>query len=293
MVRSSFSIVLAAAFAFGVSACKTPGDEPEAAQASAATVEPTKASEAAAATKKAKPPRPKGPGATQSWEDPHGGEWRYFTKKLGWDEANEKCDLLAKQTKRRWRLPSPEDLQQAVRDGMSSSRNPNFGWVYLSHTWSSVWESALGNRVAVFVDMKSGNQLRTSMDHALTVLCVRTDDPLTKDTWVDEKGSIVWRYLPGFTDWAGADRACRNLARVDRMPWRVPTMSELEAGHKRGLQGDTNSAFGRDSISYTWSSEIENSYGNEAYAYDLREGHHFLMTRDMKLQNLCVRPQNY
>jgi hypothetical protein len=291
VVRNSFSIVLIAAIVCGVNACKTPGDEPEAAQVASATAEPKPAAEAPA--KKAKPPRPKGPGATQSWEDPRGGEWRYFTKKLSWDEASEKCDLLAKQTKRRWRLPSPEDLQQAIRDGMSSSRNPNFGWVYLSHTWSSAWETALGNRVAIYVDMKSGRQLRTGTDHALTVLCIRTDDPLTKDMWADEKGSLMWRYLPGFVDWGTADRLCRNLARVDRMPWRLPTMSEIDLAHKHGIQGETNSSFGRDFLSYIWSSEVETAYGSEAYAHDLRTGNHFLMTRDTKLQNLCVRPQNY
>ena len=154
-------------------------------------------------------------------------------------------------------------------------------------------KAELGNRVAIYVDMKSGRQLRTGTDHALTVLCIRTDDPLTKDMWADEKGSLMWRYLPGFVDWGTADRLCRNLARVDRMPWRLPTMSEIDLAHKHGIQGETNSSFGRDFLSYIWSSEVETAYGSEAYAHDLRTGNHFLMTRDTKLQNLCVRPQNY
>lgn len=283
---------------FGMSAlvatsgCRTKDQgEPEASSISAST--DAASSDPTAQSKSAKPLKPKGAGATHSWDDGAGGEWRYFNKRLSWDEAYQKCDVLAKTTRKRWRMPSPVELQEALKRGILSSKNPTFGWMYLNQTWSSTWDSVLGSRVAVYVDLSNGKSFRTSVDHAMSTLCILTNDSGSNDTWVDDKVSQVWRYAGNDKDWASADKACRSMARNERLPWRMATMAELEAALKRGIQTDANPAFGKEYLTLTWSSESSTAFGPEAYVLDLRNSNQFLLSKEQRMHALCIRPLHH
>ncbi len=293
VATKTWTLFLGASLLLTLSGCRTKDQsEPEASTISATGSDAVSA-DPTAQSKSAKPLKPKGPGGTHSWDDGAGGEWRYFNKKLTWDEALQKCEVLAKTTKKRWRLPSPVELQEGLKRGILSSKNPTFGWMYLNQTWSSTWESILGGRVAVYVDLSNGKSFRTSIDHAMSAVCLLTNDSGSNDTWVDDKASQVWRYAGDDKDWASADKACRSMARNERLPWRMATMAELEAAVKRGIQSDANPAFGKEYLTLTWSSESSTAYGPEAYVLDLRITNQFLLSKEQKIHGLCIRPLHH
>ncbi len=220
--------------------------------------------------------------------------WKYTSTKMNWDAANLYCQELARTQKKRWRLPVPAELQRALQSGISSSKNPSFGWVYLNQVWTSAWETAQGQEVSMFVDMGDGNALRTSTDHELTTLCVvTTNNNGRSDLWTDETTQLVWRDLGMTLERGGVDAKCREAARLDHLPWRMPTAMELETAIKNGIQTSNNIAFGQNYITITWSSDRAYTFGQDGVAIDLRNGNRYVIATDQQLSGVCVRPKNH
>jgi hypothetical protein len=281
-------LLLTAALTLAASCRSKDGSDQDGTQLAAASGE----TDPAALDKTSKGGKQKSLSPAYSWEDGKGGEWRYFNKKMPWEEAFTKCDLLARTTKKRWRLPAPDELQLALKNGILSSKNPSFGWVYLNHTWTGVWENVVGSKVAVYVDMASGRGLRTSVEHSLSVVCLLTGESGGND-WTNAKTSQVWRYAGPDKEWSAADKICRTMARNDRLPWRLPTLAEIDGAIKHGIQTDANVGFGKEYLTLTWAAESNTQYGPEAYAIDLRNAQQYLLPREQRLHTLCVRPQHH
>lgn len=226
----------------------------------------------------------------KAWEDEVGGYWYLSKVKHNWKEAQSQCDAIAKVTKRRWRLPSPEELVQAKEAGISSSKNKKFGYTYLGRTWTQNWETSFDTRVGVYVDMAQQKPFRTDMEKKLTVVCVRTDKVGQGNAWVDPKTSQVWRYVPGKRDFQNAQSACTQLSSKEKLPWRLATPEELSTAVENGMQQPSNEAFGREYLTQAWSKKIDSTYPTEAYAVDLRNLSHFLFQKGQRLSTVCIRP---
>ena len=226
----------------------------------------------------------------RSWQDNSGGSWFLSKSRLNWKDAQNQCDALAKATKRRWRLPSPEELLRASEAGISSSKNEEFGYIHLGRTWTQNWETSFDSRVAVYVDMGHKKPFRTDMDKKMTVVCVRTDKLGQGNAWVDAKTNQVWRYVPGKRDWENAKAACMQLSAKEKLPWRLATSNELTTAVEGGLQDPVNEAFGREYLTQAWTQEVDSSYPSEAYAVDLRNASHFLFQKGQFLSTVCIRP---
>ncbi len=224
------------------------------------------------------------------WVDPGGAKWRYFKQKRPWTKARSKCKNLSKSSDTLWRLPNPEELLRARQQGITSSKNAKFGWIYLHNTWTVNWESAYDQKAAVYVNMDNGRQSRTTFDHDFTVLCVKPKQGATRYTWVDSKTGMVWRFHPHKSRWDASQKVCRTFGQWEKKPWRLPSQSELTEAVKNGIQTPSNQAFGGDYLTHTWSFEGEAEYPDEAYAIDLRNDHRFLFSKDSAVSVLCIRP---
>lgn len=223
------------------------------------------------------------------WKDTKGGIWRIKEKeKLDWEDANDHCAGLAKQTKKRWRLPSPEELAQARSEGISSSKNPAFGWVKLGNTWAAEWETTISEDVSgVYIDMDSGTKVSTVYDDLEhTTVCVRTDSQGV--VWNDGKGRQWW-YVEVKMPWETADVTCAELANRRHEPWRLPAPEEVVEAIKDGIQSEKNKAFGRDYLNFVWTASVAPILDSEqAYAVDLRNGRAHLTDVDEDLSVVCA-----
>ncbi len=235
-----------------------------------------------------------------TWKDKKGGTWSYLSTKQEWNGALDHCRKL--DGKLRWRLPSPEELLAVRTQGISSSENKAFGWIDLGQTWTAAWESgvSLDKRMLIlgpdssarFVDMQAGTIGLASIDDPeLTVLCVHTDGD--GNSWNDAQGNQWW-YLTEKMNWTSADLSCAELAKRTRAPWRLPSIEELADSIKNGIQSDKNKAFGRDYLTFTWSSEVVPRVdSDEAFAVDLRDGKQHMTDVDETLSVVCVRPDKF
>ena len=224
------------------------------------------------------------------WIDSTGAVWRYFKNKKTWTGAQRQCKRLAKATKSFWRLPNPEELLEARREGMLTSKNPAFGWIYLQNTWTVNWESAYDQKTAVYVNMNTGREYRTTFDHDFTILCVKPREGSARYTWVDPKTNMVWRFHPHKSRWDDSRKVCQTFSQWEKKPWRLPSQIELTHAIKNGIQTSSNEAFGRDYLTHTWSQDGEAEYPEEAYAVDLRNDNRFLFSKDNSVSVLCIRP---
>jgi hypothetical protein len=227
-----------------------------------------------------------------SWTESPGISWRYSNSRMQWEEASEYCKELSNATKKRWRLPSAIEVQSAIKDGISTSKNQSFGWIYLHQVWTSIWETTQGKKVAVYVDASDGNALRTSVDHELSTLCVNTTTSSGRsDLWTDEKSNLIWRDLGEQVDRWGLETRCLDIARGEKLPWRVATATELETAVKNGIQTAANPAFGQNYLTVTWASDRALTFGQDGLAIDLRNGNRYVVGHNQALVGLCVRPR--
>lgn len=224
------------------------------------------------------------------WHDGQGGMWRYFPNAMTWEDGHDTCRALSKATKRRWRLPNPDELGEARKQGITSSKNKGFGWIYLGNSWTVNVESGRDQRHATYINMDQGGTYHTTLDHRFTVVCVTTNNPKYKNIWIDKKTSMVWRYHPRASSWYSGESICKNLGNRERLPWRMPTRDELRQAVDDGIQSTRNLAFGREYISLAWSHQVEPTYPKEAYAVDLRNNQQFLFQKNKSMAVLCVRP---
>jgi hypothetical protein len=223
------------------------------------------------------------------WKDTRGGLWRIQTKeKLDWEDANAYCTSLAAQTKKRWRLPSPEELTEARTEGISSGKNAAFGWVKLGNTWAAEWETTISEDVSgVYIDMDTGTKVSTVYDDLEhTTVCVRTDNQGV--VWNDGKGKQWW-YLEVKMEWETAEVTCAELANRRHEPWRLPAPDEVTEAIKNGIQTEKNKAFGRDYLNFVWTASVAPILDSEqAYAVDLRNGRAHLTDVDEDLAVVCA-----
>ena len=294
MVSTHKKILISFAVSISVLGCKllkAPGDD-----ASASALAAT------AADKFGDSKDPKGKGAKAKaslnagfvWSESPLITWKYTSAKMDWASSSAYCDQLALAQKKKWRLPVPAELQRAMQSGISSSKNPSFGWVYLNQVWSSSWENAQGREVAMYLDMSDGNALRTSTDHELSTLCVVTTNASGRsDIWTDEATQLVWRDLGQQADRNATDARCHEVARTDRLPWRMPSAAELDIAVKNGIQSANNIAFGQNYITISWASDRAFTFGQDGVAIDLRNGNRYVMALEQPLAGLCVRPKNH
>ncbi len=230
------------------------------------------------------------------WEDAGGSQWRYFQNKMDWDGVQQRCDNLAKATKKKWHVPTPVELQAGLKSGISTSRNPSFGWVYLNQTWSSAWETTDSGKFGIYVDMANGSILRTTTEVLMSSLCILSPElpnGVPVDQWTDTGSGLIWRLLPNSSDFRSAEQSCLSAARADRLPWRVANASELISAVKRGIQTDANISFGRAYLTLTWSADSNYTMGPRGVAVDMRNGNQFVMNYEQVLTVLCVRPVNF
>lgn len=236
------------------------------------------------------------------WKDAEGGLWYLSSEKMEWNEAQDFCGARAKETGKRWRLPSPEELIESMSAGINSSVNKAFGWVELNQTWSASWENSVSLKdkllilgpasAAKYVNMGDGTTGLAVIDEPeFTTLCVNTD--ANGSEWADGLGRSWW-YLSTKMNWPSAEVSCAELARRKRQPWRLPTREELGGAVGAGIQSETNKAFGRDYLAYTWSKEIYNRIeSEEGYAMDLRDKKVHLTDVEEDLSVVCVRPEKF
>ncbi len=225
----------------------------------------------------------------EEWKDPKGGVWRLNDlRALDWEDAAKFCKTQAASFKKRWRLPSPEELQAARVAGISTKSNAAFGWVKLGNTWSAAWETNVDEDIAgTYVDMDSGNVFSTLYDDLEhTTVCVRTDSQGSQ--WSDGAGRQFF-YLDVKMPWQTADVSCSELAKRKHEAWRLPTSTELEAAIKTGIQTDKNAVFGRDYLTFTWTSQVAPILDSEqSFAVDLRNGKSHLVDVDEDLAVVCM-----
>lgn len=225
----------------------------------------------------------------EEWKDPKGGVWRINElRPLDWEDAEEYCQKQAAAFKKRWRLPSPEELKAARAAGISTKANKAFGWIKLGNTWSAAWETNVSEDIAgTYVDMNTGEVFSTLYDDLEhTTVCVRTDGGGSQ--WSDGAGRQYY-YLDVKMPWETAEVSCSELARRKHEAWRLPTSEELDAAIKAGIQTEKNAAFGRDYLTFTWSSQVAPILDSEqAFATDLRNGRSHLVDVDEELAVVCV-----
>lgn len=235
-----------------------------------------------------------------SWKDKSGGTWSLHSAKLEWQDARGQCAKM--EGKSRWRLPSPEELLMVRDQGISTSDNKAFGWADLGKVWTAAWESGVSlektmliigpDSSARYVDMAAGVVgLAPINEPELSVLCVHTDGG--GSSWKDAKGNQWW-YLTEKMEWPSGEVSCGELAQRTRAPWRLPTTAEFVDAVKGGIQTDANKAFGRDYLTYAWTSEvIPRVDSEEAFAVDLRDGKQHITDVDESLSVVCVRPDKF
>lgn len=231
--------------------------------------------------------------AGDEWKDSRGGIWRLDDKKLDWKHADKNCHGMAEATKKRWRLPSPDELMSAREEGITSpAKNKSFGWIELAGTWSAEWETSVDEDIAgVYVDMNDGKKVTTLYDdQEHTTLCIRTDGQ--GNTWADGKGHQWW-YVDVRMEFEAAQSTCEELAKRRHEAWRLPAQDELVDAIKAGIQGPENKAFGRDYLTLTWSGQVAPVLdADQAFAVDLRNGRTHLTDVDEDLAVVCVAPGN-
>jgi hypothetical protein len=229
-----------------------------------------------------------------AWNESQSVAWRYAGTKMSWDDAGEYCHQLSVSSKKRWRLPSPSEVQAAIKTGISSSKNPSFGWVYLHQVWTSTWETPQGKKMAVYVDANDSSAFHTNVDHDLSVLCVNTVAPNGRsDLWTDEKANLIWRDLGENVDRWTLESRCLDVARSEKLPWRVGTAAEMQNAVKNGIQTGVNPAFGQNYITTAWTSDRASGFGQDGLAIDLRNGNRYVVSSDQIHAGLCVRPRYY
>lgn len=244
---------------------------------------------------KAKGSKPRSPGITvYAWNESQSVAWRYAGSKMSWADAGDYCQQLSLSSKKRWRLPSPLEIQIAIKSGISSSKNPSFGWVYLHQVWSSTWETPQGKKMAVYVDANDGSVFHTSVGHELSVLCVNTVAPNGRsDLWTDDKANLIWKDLAESVDRWSLESKCLDVARAEKLPWRVATAAEMQNAVKNGIQSAANPAFGQNYITTAWTSDRASGFGQDGMAIDLRNGNKYIVSSDQLHAGLCVRPRHY
>jgi hypothetical protein len=229
-----------------------------------------------------------------AWNESQSVAWRYAGNKMSWEDAGEYCHQVSLSSKKRWRLPSPSEVQNAIKNGVSSSKNPSFGWVYLHQVWTSTWETPQGKKMAVYVDAGDASAFHTSVDHELSVLCVNTVAPNGRsDLWTDEKSNLIWRDLGEHVDRWSLESKCLDVARSEKLPWRVATASEIQSAVRNGIQSGANPAFGQNYITTAWTSDRASGFGQDGLAIDLRNGNRYVVSSDQLHAGLCVRPRYY
>ncbi len=242
-------------------------------------------------------PAPEGLGDVKSvakgadeWKDSKGAVWRLADQKLDWEHAADYCKSFAKASKKRWRLPSPDELAEARAGGIASKHNEAFGWVTLGNTWSAEWDVSLEETASgLYINMDDGTKTRTVVDDLeFTTLCVRTDTSQESHAWSDGKGEDFW-YLDGQMAWQTAAVSCEELAKRRHQPWRLPSPDELAQAVKDGIQTPKNKAFGRDYLNYTWSAGIAAILDSQqAFALDLRNEKQHLVDVGEELAVICI-----
>jgi hypothetical protein len=240
----------------------------------------------------------------REWDDGNGGVWRYYAEdKLTWAGAQAICDAMASSTGRRWRMPSPAELLDVRDGGISTAGNAAFGWVSLGPVWAAEWDTAVTDDAVtgVYIDMADGSKHRAVYDDLhYTALCVRTDaaGTLWKEPSLKEgEGSVVvrrWYYVPRRMEFETATVTCAALAEKRHEPWRLPRIDEVRKAVAAGLQGPQNKAFGRDYLTFVWTSEVAAILGSEqAFAVDVRSGASLVADIDEELKLLCVADGAY
>ena len=200
--------------------------------------------------------------------------------------------------------PGPREIAVTIRYPRAGSKIqgvlPTTGLMLSLHNWGGTGSGGSAdpgvlaekyNVVAISVDYLQSGKKASIDDPELTVLCVHTDGD--GNSWNDAQGSQWW-YLTEKMNWTSADLSCAELAKRTRAPWRLPSIEELADSIKNGIQSDKNKAFGRDYLTFTWSSEVVPRVdSDEAFAVDLRDGKQHMTDVDETLSVVCVRPDKF
>lgn len=220
------------------------------------------------------------------FSDLQGSQWIFFTgTSYPRQQAMEECEKISQYELKRWRLPTSEEMTNLRKN---QAKDPGFAWMNGRKFWS-IDRSHRLVKTAIYVEGSSGHSKATIPETRMTASCIHPRSSENQDTWVDQKTSNAWYFLPNRQNWNLGKQACQAKQEAEQLPWRLPTLVELKEAVVNGIQNSNNQAFGFENLGLTWTSKVESIAPEEAYATNLSTKNNYIFSKSNTLSVVCIR----